>query len=69
MSTGAGTTIAEVISIFENLGYVLKDKVRQELPQGTKLNSILDCTKLHNLINWHPISVNEGIGKLMGVNS
>jgi len=69
LSTGAGTTIAEVLSIFENLGYGLKDKVRQELPQGTKLNSILDCTKLHNLINWHPISVNEGIGKLMGVNS
>jgi len=69
LSTGVGTTIFEVLSVFDKLGYDLKDKITQELPQDTKLNSILDCTKLHNLINWHPISVNDGIVKLMGVNS
>jgi nucleoside-diphosphate-sugar epimerase len=68
LSTGVGTTIFEVLSVFDKLGYDLKDRMTQELPQDTKLNSILDCAKLHNLINWHPINVNDGIGKLMGVN-
>jgi nucleoside-diphosphate-sugar epimerase len=69
LSTGVGTTISEVLLVFEKLGYNLKDKVIQELPKNTKLNSVLDCTKLHNLITWHPISPNDGIVKLMGVNS
>ncbi len=69
LSTGVGTTIFEVLSVLDKLGYDLNDKVMQELPQDTKLNSILDCAKLHKLINWHPISVHDGIGKLMGVNS
>lgn len=69
LSTGVGTTIFQVLSVFDKLGYGLKDKVMQELPQDTKMNSILDCTKLQKLINWRPIDFNDGIGKLLGVNT
>lgn len=69
LSTGVGTTISQVLSVFDKLGYDLKDKVIQELPQNTKLNSILDCTKLQKLINWCPTGFNDGIGKLLGVNT
>lgn len=68
LSTGVGTTIFQVLSVFDKLGYDLKDKVMQELPQDIKLNSILDCTKLQKLITWHPISFNDGIGKFIKVN-
>lgn len=68
LSTGVGTTIFQVLSVFDKLGYDLKDKVMQELPQDIKLNSILDCTKLQKLITWHPVSFNDGIGKLVEVN-
>ena len=68
LSTGVGTTIFQVLSVFDKLGYDLKDKVMQELPQDIKLNSILDCTKLQKLITWHPVSFNDGIGKLVEAN-
>jgi nucleoside-diphosphate-sugar epimerase len=68
VSTGVSTSIFDILSVFENLGYDLKNKVMQELPKSTKLNSVLDCSKLQKLITWHPVSVNDGISKLMGVN-
>ncbi len=68
VSTGVSTSIFDILLVFENLGYDLRNKVMQELPKNTKLNSVLDCSKLQKLITWHPVSVNYGISKLMGVN-
>jgi nucleoside-diphosphate-sugar epimerase len=65
VSTGIGTSISEIVSIFHDKKINLDYVPRIEAPVNTKINSILDCSKLKNLINWNPTQIEDGIAKLI----
>jgi UDP-glucose 4-epimerase len=65
VSTGVGTTIDEVLKIFENMGYSLKNFTKIMEPKQIKLSSILDASSLSKLVYWNPIKLQSGIHKFL----
>ena len=61
VSTGEGTTIANILGIFKNYGIALDKFTYIEEPIQIKFASILDPSNLSKLIYWNPIKVPEGI--------
>jgi nucleoside-diphosphate-sugar epimerase len=69
VSTGVGTTIDEVLNIFENMGYSLKNFTKIMEPKQIKLSSILDASSLSKLVYWNPIKLQSGIHKCLDMGS
>lgn len=65
ISTGIGTTISQVLDIFAKKGYKFENREEIVLNSKNKIVSILDCTKLSNLIPWSPSTLAMTIDKLI----
>jgi nucleoside-diphosphate-sugar epimerase len=67
ISTGIGTTISQVLDIFASKGYGFEKRTEIASNLLVKQVSILDCTKLSELINWQPRSLAEVLSELLPI--
>jgi nucleoside-diphosphate-sugar epimerase len=65
VSTGIGTTIQEILQIFEEYGHDFNSRVEVDVPANLKRNVVLDCDLLKSKIMWNPSSVKFGINELL----
>ena len=65
ISTGIGTSIANVLEIFANKGYTFENRNIIANDEKIKLVSILDCKKLSKFIDWNPGHISEVLNKLL----
>lgn len=61
MSTGIGSSIEDVLEIFESKGYHFEDRISESATSEIAKASILDCTLLRSLINWAPKNLVSGL--------
>jgi nucleoside-diphosphate-sugar epimerase len=67
VSTGIGTSIQQLLLICELCGLDIKDRINLIESSTYKKVSILDCTRLSNLIKWEPVSIKTGISRIMSI--
>ncbi len=68
VSTGIGTTVAQVLEIFFRNGYKFENRVISPNNFSVKPVSILDCHYLSELINWKPSNLTQVLNKLLTIN-
>ena len=66
VSTGIGTTIAQVLEIFSQNGYKFENRAILNA-LTVKPVSILDCHNLSELINWKPSNLTQVLNKLLTI--
>jgi len=67
VSTGIGTTIAQVLEIFSQNGYKFENRAILSNALSVKPVSILDCHNLSELINWKPSNLTQVLNKLLTI--
>jgi len=67
VSTGIGTTIAQVLEIFSQNGYKFENRATSLNALNVKPVSILDCHNLSELINWRPSNLTQVLDKLLAI--
>ena len=67
ISTGIGTTIAQVLDIFSQNGYKFENRAILSNALSVKPVSILDCHNLSELINWKPSNLTQVLNKLLTI--
>lgn len=65
LSTGVGTSIYQILEIFENYGYKFENRLEIPFPFNLKVTSILDCQALSSIIKWKPNNLPNVINKLL----
>jgi nucleoside-diphosphate-sugar epimerase len=65
LSTGIGTSIYQVLEIFENYGYKFENRLEIPSLLNVKATSILDCQALSSIIKWQPNTLPNVINKLL----
>ncbi len=65
VSTGVGTSLAEILELFETLGSKIDLRNYRDAPSQTKMSVVLDCSLLKSLIQWHPVSLKIGISQIL----
>jgi nucleoside-diphosphate-sugar epimerase len=69
VSSGIGTSVNQVISIFNGLGYMLNPKVEELVNEQFKFSVVLDCTLLSSLISWAPKPLSLEIERILQGNT
>ena len=67
VSTGIGTTIAQVLEIFSQNGYKFENRAILLNALTVKPVSILDCHNLSELINWKPSNLTQVLNKQLTI--
>lgn len=67
VSTGIGTTIAQVLDTFSQNGYKFENRAILSNALSVKPVSILDCHNLSELINWKPSNLTQVLNKLLAI--
>ena len=67
VSTGIGTTIAQVLDIFSQNGYKFENRAILSNALSVKPVSILDCHNLSELINWKPSNLTQVLNKMLAI--
>jgi len=65
LSTGIGTSIYQILEIFENYGYKFENRLEIPFPFNVKVTSILDCETLSSIIKWQPNTLPNVINRLL----
>ena len=65
ISTGIGTTIHELLEIFEVYSHKFESRIEIDVPTRLKKNVVLDCSLLKSKITWNPTPVKIGIAALL----
>jgi nucleoside-diphosphate-sugar epimerase len=65
LSTGIGTSIYQILEIFENYGYKFENRLEIPFPSNVKVTSILDCKTLSSIIKWQPNTLLNVINRLL----
>ena len=67
VSTGIGTTIAQVLEVFSQNGYKFKNRAIPSKDPNVPPVSILDCQNLSELISWNPSNLTQVLNKLLAI--
>ena len=67
VSTGIGTTIAQVLEVFSQNGYKFKNRAIPSEDLNVSPVSILDCQNLSELIKWKPSNLTQVLNKLLTI--
>jgi UDP-glucose 4-epimerase len=67
VSTGIGTTIAQVLEIFSQNGYNFENRATLFNTLSVRPVSILDCHNLSELISWKPSNLTQVLNKLLAI--
>jgi nucleoside-diphosphate-sugar epimerase len=65
LSTGIGTSIYQILEIFESYGYKFENRLEIPFPFNVKVTSILDCKTLSSIIKWQPNTLPNVINRLL----
>jgi nucleoside-diphosphate-sugar epimerase len=65
LSTGIGTSIYQILEIFESYGYKFENRLEIPFPFNVKVTSILDCKTLSSIIKWQPNTLPNVIDRLL----
>lgn len=65
ISTGVGSSILRIIELFSFYGYAFSKDLQVLDATNVKKSSILDCTQLANTVFWKPLSIDEGIKRIV----
>jgi nucleoside-diphosphate-sugar epimerase len=65
LSTGIGTSISEVLELFATYGYFFENQILKTAPKDLRYSVTLSPNLLSSMIDWHPISLTDGIRNLM----
>jgi hypothetical protein len=68
VSSGIGTSVDQVLSIFNRLGYMLNPAVEEIVNEPFRFSVVLDCTVLASLISWAPKPLNLEIERMLQKN-
>lgn len=65
VSTGIANSISEVLKVFSNLGFRFDDAIEINAADSIKNSLVLDCNLLSQIINWQPLSLEQGIKAIL----
>ena len=68
ISTGKGTSVAQILEIFASHGYDFKKQFTSTIDTNVKTSSILSCKILSELVEWRPKGIFEALNEMLPIN-
>jgi UDP-glucose 4-epimerase len=68
VSSGIGTSVDQVLSIFNKLGYTLKPTVEEIVSEPFRVSVVLDCALIASIISWAPKPLSLEIERMLNGN-